>query len=176
MNSVHHLVPGQPLQAGAVGLPVGSAGCGNASILVEVYALGIGVSLARQGNDLCRTEGSFELEVNGKRVAIEPLRSRKAQWVVSPVQRHVAAIGLALQAVDQDKVAQIGDGLSHWAAPFKAEAVILSLPAGWGKTTMAPALAPLLGLDQIVEEWCPALALLPGALHLTNEPVEGGAA
>ncbi|MGN8004149.1 hypothetical protein ACTJKQ_13255 [Acidovorax sp. 22279] len=41
---------------------------------------------------------------------------------------------------------------------------------------MAPALAAFLGLDCIVEEWHPAQSLLPGALHLTNELVEGGAA
>jgi len=52
----------------------------------------------------------------------------------------------------------------------------LSLPQGWGKTTMAPTLAAFLGLDWIVEEWHPAQGLLSGALHLTNEPVEGGSA
>jgi hypothetical protein len=41
---------------------------------------------------------------------------------------------------------------------------------------MAPALAAFLGLDYIVEEWRPVLGLLPGALHLTNVPMEGGTA
>jgi hypothetical protein len=41
---------------------------------------------------------------------------------------------------------------------------------------MAPTLASFLGLDYIVEEWNLAQGLLPSALHLTNEPVEGGAA
>ena len=174
--SVHNFVPSQPLKARAVGLPVGSAGCGNASILVEVYALGVGVTLARQGNNLRSAEGSFELEANGKRFVFEPLRSRKAQWVVAPVQRHVSAIGLALQAVDEHQVAQIGDGLSHWLAPSKAEAVILSLPAGAGKTTMARELAAALACEWIVDEWSPSLGVFPGALHLTNMDLEGGAA
>jgi hypothetical protein len=60
--------------------------------------------------------------------------------------------------------------------PSVVNAAILSLPQGWGKTTMAPALAAFLGLGWIVEEWCQAQGVLPGALHLTNEPVEGGAA
>lgn len=41
---------------------------------------------------------------------------------------------------------------------------------------MAPSLAAFLGLNYIVEEWRPAQGVLPGALHLTNESLEGGAA
>jgi hypothetical protein len=61
-------------------------------------------------------------------------------------------------------------------APFKAEAVILSLPAGWGKTTMAERMAAFIGCNFIVDEWHPGMPVTAGALHLTNVNLEGSAA
>jgi hypothetical protein len=179
-TSVHNLVACKPLQAGAVGRPVGGAIGGHTPIVVEVYALGVGVALVREGSNLRGAQGTFELEANGKRVVIDPLRSRKTQRLVPPVQGDVAAIGLPLQAVNQHEMAQFRSRVSgsHNGASSQAKAAILSLPQGWGKTTMAPAMAAFLGLHWIVEEWHPAQHIVPGALHLTSEPVdsEGGAA
>ena len=178
--SVDNLVACKPLQAGTVGHPVGGAIGGHAPIVVEVYALGVGVALVREGSNLRGAQGTLELEANGKRVVIDPLRSRKTQRLVPPVQGDVAAIGLPLQAVNQHEMAQFRSRVSgsHNGASSQAEAAILSLPQGWGKTTMAPAMAAFLSLDWIVEEWHPAQRIVPGALHLTSEPVdaEGGAA
>ena len=52
-----------------------------------------------------------------------------------------------------------------------APTVVLYAPAGWGKTTRAPAIARALGCAGIVDEWQPTDALTPGALHLTNAVV-----
>jgi len=178
MNSVHNLVSGQPLQAGAVGLPVLSGECGCTSIVVEVYALGIGVTFVGQGSDLGSTEGTLELEANGKRAVIDPLRCRKAEWFVTPIERDIAAIGLKLQTVDQDQLSQLGDCVAgaHGTPCAQAKTAILSLPAGSGKTTIAARLAAFLGCRQIVDEWSPTQPITPFALHLTNVSVGGGAA
>lgn len=177
MSSMHDLVPSQPLQACAVGAPVVSTERGHATIVVEIYALGVGVALVRQSSDLGGAQRTLELETNGKRVVIDPLRSRKTEWLVSPVERDVAAIGLALQTVDQDQLAKLGHSFfgGHGTNTSRAKTAILSLPAGWGKTTMAPALAAFLGCTKIVDEWNPTQPITPFALHLTNMLLEGGA-
>ena len=177
MTSVHHLVPSQPLQARAVGLPVGAAGSRHTPIVVEVYALGVGVTLVREGHDLCSAQGTLELEANGIRVVIDPLRSRKTEWLVAPIERDVAAIGLALQTVNQDELAQLGHGFfgSHGTTTSWTKTAILSLPAGWGKTTLAHPLAAFLGCTQIVDEWEPTQPITPCALHLTHVLMVGSA-
>lgn len=40
-----------------------------------------------------------------------------------------------------------------------------------GKSLIAHRLAARLGCRSVVEEWCPALPLVPGGLHLTSEEV-----
>ncbi|WP_148665151.1 hypothetical protein [Diaphorobacter nitroreducens] len=145
-RSVHNLVPGQTLQTLGIGLPVRRAFGGDAPVVVEVYALGVGVTLVGEGGNLRGTKGTLELEANGKRLVIDPLHCRKTDRLVA------------------------GGSLSV------ARTAILSLPAGWGKTAMARPIAEFLGCTFIVEEWLPGKPILPGALHLTNEVVEGGAA
>lgn len=49
--------------------------------------------------------------------------------------------------------------------------VILTGPQGCGKTRHAPALMQHLGCAKVVDEWWPGQRLVPGALHLTCEPV-----
>ena len=175
MASVHHLVPSQPLQAGAVGSPVGGTAGGYATVVVEVYALGAGVTVATEGCNLGLAQGAFELEANGKRLVINPLHCRKADWLVAAVEGDVAAIGQPVEAVDQEQLAEFGNGLGHRHS-FGWKTAILSLPQGLGKTTIAKALAPMLGCKAIVDEWSPDQPAVPGALHLTNVPLEGGAA
>lgn len=45
---------------------------------------------------------------------------------------------------------------------------ILSLPAGWGKSTYGAELARHLGCTSVVDEWAFPFDITPGALHLTN--------
>lgn len=52
-------------------------------------------------------------------------------------------------------------------------AAFLIAPPGCGKSTVAPALAARLGCTRIVDEWRPGLPVQPGALHLSNAPVQG---
>lgn len=174
-SSVHHLVPSQPLQAGAVGIPVGGAVGGQAPIVVEVYALGAGIAVVAEEGDLSGTEGALELEAHGKRFVINPLHSRKAHRLVPAVQGDVAAIRLELQAVNQHELAKFRNGLCH-GAPSAVKTAILSLPQSWGKTSIASAMAAFIGCEWIVDEWNPLAPVFPGALHLTNVCFEGGAA
>ena len=46
--------------------------------------------------------------------------------------------------------------------------VILSAPAGWGKTRLAQVLRKGFGCRRIVDEWALDMPISPGALHLTN--------
>jgi hypothetical protein len=57
-----------------------------------------------------------------------------------------------------------------------AETVILSLPQGSGKSLQAPQLAYVFGCTSVVDEWHPGQPITPGALHLTNVGLQGGAA
>lgn len=43
------------------------------------------------------------------------------------------------------------------------------MPQGYGKTSMAQALADMLGCIAVVDEWTPQDTLTLGALHLTSE-------
>lgn len=170
-SSVLDQAPGQPLQACAVSLPVGLAGGGQATVAVEVYALGRGVSLAGQGGDLLGRQGAFELEANGQRFIFDPLGAAHTHRFVSAVEGDVAPIWQMVQAVNQKDHAELGNGVSagavgHVGTPLKT--AILSLPQGMGKTTMAHQVARWLGCTAIVDEWNPGLAVLPGALHLTS--------
>ena len=164
-TSGHHLVTGKPLQPPTVGRPSGLRLDRYASIVVKVYALGCGITLAGQRCDLTRREGTFELEANGKILVCDPRAARHAYGLVTAIKRNVAAVYLSLQAVDQKELAKVGDGV-HIGSPGNTS--ILVLPQGFGKTTMARQLAQQLGCRGVVDEWAHNTPLLPQALHLTN--------
>ena len=169
MQSGHDLVGGQSPQAPGISGPVAGRVGGDAPIVVQIYALGRGVSLKRYGDDLAAGEGSFELESNGKVLVFDPLGAVHAHGFVTPVEGDVAAVSLSLQAVDQEHLAEFGHGVSHDGAPFKT--VILCLPQGFGKTRLAGVLAAELNCQTFVDDWRAGLPLVPGALHLTNDAV-----
>lgn len=165
--SVLDHVPSQPLQPLAVGTPVGGAAGGDAPVAVELYALGRGVTLVREGGDLPHREGTLELEAHGQRLVIDPLGAAHTHRLVAPIQGHITPVGLEIEAVDQEHLAELGHGLSgHGIPPLKT--AILSLPQGMGKTAVAQRLARWLGCTLIVDEWHPGLRVVRGALHLTN--------
>lgn len=159
----------QSLQAGAVGAPRLCTAGGDAPVVVEVYALGSGVAVEREGGNLPGRQGAFELEAHGKRLVVDPLGARKAHWNGATVQGDVRAVLLSLETVDQEDEAELGTGGAHGYLPQKT--AILSLPQGSGKSAMAQDLARRLGCTLIVEEWSAALPLVQGALHLTNTEV-----
>jgi hypothetical protein len=178
-----HFQPSQPLRPGAVSRPVGGAVCGHTAIVVQDYALGIGVSVPGDGYDLGRTERAFELETPRGRLVIDPGRARLAEWLVLPVQGDVAPVGQALQAVDQEDGSEIrgGDAVDiHDEDPplfGVGRTAILSLPQGWGKSSCAHELARRLGCTSVVDDWPFPFDITPGALHLSNAPIrKGGAA
>lgn len=184
MTSAHNLVPSELLQARAVGLPIGGAGSWNATVVVEVYALGSGVTLEREAGALRVGQGAFEVEAAGRRFVVDPLTACKTEWFVPPIQGDVAAIGQELQAVDEKDLAQVACGavgaVAHGHSPV-AKTAILDLPQGLGKTTLARAIAARIGCTRIVEDWWPTEPMLAGALHLTSADVlgvgeQGGAA
>lgn len=158
-------------QAIAVSGPVGSIEGRRAP--VQIYALGAGVTIARQGADLCRREGALELEANGQVLVFDPLATRVTDGLVVPIERHVTAVWQTVEAVDG---AQGGDGIGAFGAhggngQRAAEAVILSLPAGTGKTLVGKRVAAALGLQWAVDPWLPGHPLVRGALHLTDAEV-----
>lgn len=164
------VVPGQPLKPGAVGSPVGGAGGGGTPIVVEVYALGRGVTLAREKSDLFSRQGTLELKAAGHRFVIDPLACDHAHGLVVAVERYVRAIPQQLKAVDQKSAPKFKVGSSsHGSSSLKT--AILQLPQGMGKSTMAPKLAKWLGCTTVVDEWFPGQAITPGALHLTSMEV-----
>ena len=168
-TSVLHLIPSEPRQALAVGQPCSGAAGGRTTITVEVYALGRGVAVKGQSDDLSCREGAFELETHGKPLVFDPLTSCTTYWQITPVQHQVGSVGLSLKAVGKEQLSEIGDGFAHCSLSDKA--FILSLPQGLGKTAASQPLAQRLGARLIVEEWRPAHPLVPGALHLTNVEV-----
>lgn len=176
-TSMNDRVVGQALQPSGVGLPGLGAGSGQATVAVEVYALGTGVSIPGQERDLPGTEGALELEAYRVRLVIDPLRARKSDWFVAPIEGDVTAVFESVQAVDQEQLAELGFRFSHGASPV-AKTAILSLPQGMGKTIFAQQIAQFLGCTHVIDEWHPSLPVLPGALHLTNVdvPTEGATA
>lgn len=168
-SNLSDLEPGKTLQPLAVGTPVGSTSSGGRAIQVEVYALGVGVALAGQGCDLLGREGAFELEARGVRLVFHPLSAKHTEWFVVPVEGDIAPVVQPLEAVDQEDLAHGRFPAVHSAPPTKA--VVLSLPPGFGKSRIAPALARRLGCTAIVDEWTPTNQLTPGALHITNDPL-----
>lgn len=167
IKSSRDLVSGQTLQATGISSPVDGRIGGDAAIVVKVYAFGRGVSIKRQGCNLLAREGAFELEANGKIFVFDPLGAGQANGLVTPVQGDVTATLLSLQAVDQEHLAEFGNGFGHGGVSLKT--TILALPQGCGKTSMARALADKLGCTGVIDEWNPKTALTPDALHLTND-------
>lgn len=49
--------------------------------------------------------------------------------------------------------------------------VIVTGPRGSGKNRVAEGLRFRFGCATIVEDWWPGMAVVPGALHLTHEPI-----
>lgn len=157
-------------QALAVSGPVGSIEGQWAP--VQIYALGAGVTIARQGADLCRREGTIELEANGQVLVFDPLAARVTDGLVVPIERHVTAVWQTVEAVDEANGCNgLDGGVGHGSGKRGAQAVILSLPAGSGKTLIDKRLAAALGLRWVVDPWVPGHALVRDALHLTNERV-----
>lgn len=169
MQSGHDLVAGQSPQAPGVSGPITGRVGGDAPIVVQVYALGRGITLAAQRGNLAGREGAFELEAHGKVLVFDPLGAVYANGFVTPVEGDVAAVSLSLQAVNQKDLAEFGHGVGHDGSPV--ETVILNLPQGFGKTSMARHFADLMGCECIVDDWHAGLPLVPGALHLTNDAV-----
>lgn len=169
--SVHDGKAGQQPQPLAVGGPVGAVQGQRAA--VEVYALGAGVTIARDRADLVAREGVLELEANGQFLVFDPCAARLTEGLVVPIEGYVAAVGQSVEAVDE---AQGGDGIGAFGAhggngQRAAEAVILSLPAGTGKTLVGKRVAAALGLQWVVDPWLPGHPLVRDALHLTDAEV-----
>lgn len=160
----------QSLQAGAVGIPSGLAVGGDRFLTPQVYALGVGVAIVAEGDDLTLAQGSFELKACGRRLVFNPLAAQRAHRPVAAVKRDIAAITKFLQAENKKKAAEFGGADGHGLAPLKT--VIVYLPPGYGKTTHAETLRTQLGCDLVVDEWNPNTALTPGALHLTSAEVK----
>ena len=163
---VNYLVASQAFQLAAVGSPVGGAGGGDAPIVVEVYTLRAGVPLVGEGGNLRSTQRTLELEAHGKVFVLDVLGAREAHGLVASVQCHIASIGLQVQAVDEEKLAELGNGVCHGHS--LAKAAILTGPQGSGKSAIACELAKHLGLPLLVDEWRPDMVIVPGALHITN--------
>lgn len=167
MNAlVDYLVSSQAFQFGTVGCPVCSTESGDAAIVVEVYALRVGVPLPGECGDLRSTQSPLELEAHGKVFVLDVLGTRKAHGLVASVQSHIASIGLQFQAVDEEKLAELGNGV--WHGNPLSKAAILTGPQGSGKSAIACELAKHLGLPLLVDEWRPGMVIVPGALHITN--------
>lgn len=162
--------PGQQLQPGAVGGPVGGRVGGDAAVAVQVYALGRGIATAGEGAHLVVGEGAFELESHGVRVVVDPAGAVESHRLVSPIERDVIATWQTVEAVDQEQLAKFGFGVGH--GPLQEKTAILSLPQGSGKTLLARDLAARLGCRAVVDPWCEDMPLLQGALHLTHLPVD----
>lgn len=158
---------GQEPQALAVSGPV--SGIGGQRATVQVYALGAGVTIARDRADLVVREGALELEANGQVLVFDPLSTRVTDGLVVPIESHVAAVWQSVDAVDE---AQGGDGIGavvgHGDGDGDGHAVILSLPRGSGKTLVGRKLASMLGLRWVVDPWLPGQPLVRDALHLTD--------
>lgn len=166
-------VASQAPQALAVGQPVGSAGSGNAPVVVQIYSLGCGVSIERKAPNLSCAQGTFELESHGHTLVFAPGNAIKAERLVLPIERYIEAVGLQLETVDQEDIPDACRFFGHtWP---QSQTAILSLPAATGKTTVAHQLAIALNCKYIVDEWHPGLPMLQNALHLTNV-AQGGAA
>ena len=62
--------------------------------------------------------------------------------------------------------------MSESCTQHAAPTVVVSGPAGCGKTTMSAALREAFGCRDVVDGWCLDRPICAGALHLTNQRVE----
>lgn len=165
----------QELEPIAVDTPFLSRGGWWTPIAPEVYAIGRGVTIAGQPGSHSRGEGIFEFEAHGKFITLDVNGSVKSNRLMHPIKSDVAAILDALQTIDQEDFAEIQLSLVH-KPPLKHPAragmdrtIVLALPQGAGKTTIAQQLAEVFDCRYIVDCWSPEDHFLVfGALHLTN--------
>ncbi len=163
-------VPAELFKSLGISRPSSIGAGGDAAIVVEVYALGRGVSIERKHLDLSHTQCAFELETHDQFFVIDPDAAIKINGFVTPVERNVMPSWQPIEAVDQKNLAKF-TGYSRHDATF-TKTVILSLPQGAGKSTIAQRLAARLGCFLIVDEWRVGQSLIQGALHLTQQGLD----
>lgn len=168
-ESVGDQEPGQELQAGAVGGPGLVAIGGDATVAVQVYALGRGIVLPGEPAHLGLGEGAFELEAHGVGLVVDPVGAAESHRLVTPIERYPLAVWPLVEAVDQEELAEFGLGLGH--GHLQAKTAIVNLPPGAGKTLLGRQLAARLGCAWVVDDWADGRPLLAGGLHLTHLPV-----
>ena len=160
-------VSGKRLKSLGISGPGSIGAGGNAAVVVEVYALGRGICIERKHLDLSHTQCAFELETHDKFFVIDPDAAIKINGLVTPVERNVMPSWQPIEAVDQKNLAKF-TGYSRHDASF-TKTVILSLPQGAGKSTIAQRMAARLGCFLIVDQWQFYMPLIRGALHLTQQ-------
>lgn len=144
-------------------------------IAPEVYAIGRGVTITRQPSRSGRSEGLLEFEAHGKFITLDVNGSVKSHRFIHPIKGDVAAVLHSLQTMDQEDFAEMKLSLVH-RTPLSVETsqslartVVLALPRGVGKTTIAQELAEVFDCRCIVDCWSPEdHFLVVGALHLTS--------
>lgn len=168
LAAVQDPVPSQPLETMYVNLPVLRRIHWVQSTCIQLYALGRGVTVTGKGSNLLRREGSFELEANGMVFVFDPIDARHAYGFVASIESDIAAISHLIEAVDEENLPEFGLTRIAHDDVFK-KTVVLSLPQGMGKSTIAKKLATQLDLTRIVDSWDDiSMPLIPGALHLTH--------
>lgn len=153
-----------------IGKPIGDRFIGHAGVVVEIYALGRGITIEGKSANLCAAQEQFELEAFGKFFVIDPHLAIKADGLVIPIERHVMTTWQEIQAVDKEKLSELVFGSGHETTSVKTS--ILCLPQGAGKSTIAERLALRLGCCLIVDEWLPSYPIILGALHLCQQDPE----
>ncbi len=163
-----HFVSGQFLEPFGVSLPVRIPAGGYTTVVVEVYALGRGVTIERERGDLAGREGTLELEAGGQFLSFNRLVCEQSERRVLSVEYFVTAIRQALDAVGEEEHPELERIAAAHFAGTPSKTAILQLPPATGKTTVAQQLAQWLGCIHVLDEWCPDYPLVEGALHLTN--------
>ncbi len=159
----------QQLVPAAIVIPNSSIGRRDCFEVVQVYAVGAGIAVERDRDDLQPREGALELEAHGNHYVVDPLKAVEAQWRVVSIESVVGASRLQIDAVEQIQLTKFGCCGGHESAPRKT--AILTAPQGFGKSTIAHAMAAFIGCTHVVEEWDPATPAVLGALHLTSSPL-----
>ena len=167
--SVFDRKAGQQIHPSTVEIPGRAIARGDGPVVVEIYTVGAGVTVKGEGSDPSGREGRLELEANGTRLVVAPLCAIQADWCVVPIEGYVAAVRLQIEAVNQEELAKFGNVGGQGFTPQKT--AIFSAPAGFGKSTIAHAMAAFIGCTHVVEEWDPATPAVLGALHLTSSPL-----
>ena len=151
----------------------GSAGAGgDAAVVVEVYALGRGVSIERKHLDLSGDQCAFELETNDRFFVIDPDAALRIEADMASVEWEKLPSRHVFEAVDKTNLAESVVYSRSRHDVSRQKAVILSLPQGAGKSTIAQCMAARLGCFLIVDEWRVGQSLIQGALHLTQQGLD----